>query len=198
MQVDLEDVLFWMDAVRNSDNKYRTLESFWKGQVYSKVWLIDCLKEVNRDKHINKIIIHGGWNGVLANLLFNALDVQHIVSVDIDPKCKEVANTVNKKYEMQGRFEAVTADMCQYSEPADVIINTSCEHITQQTYDKWLENQPDALLVVQSNNYIQHEEHIRCAKDIDEFTAQSKIKPFWRGHLELPKYKRWMIIGEKK
>ena len=39
MKVDIEDVLFWMDAIRNSDDQYRTLESFWKGQVNSKVWL---------------------------------------------------------------------------------------------------------------------------------------------------------------
>ena len=31
MKIDIQDVLFWMDAIRNSDDRYRTLESFWKG-----------------------------------------------------------------------------------------------------------------------------------------------------------------------
>ena len=61
---------------------------------------------------------------------------------------------VNKRQEMQGRFKAVTADMCDYTVSADVVINTSCEHITQLQYEKWLSNQPeDALLVLQSNDY---------------------------------------------
>ena len=43
MKVDIEDVLFWMDAIRNSKDRYRTLESFWKGQVRSKVWVAEQL-----------------------------------------------------------------------------------------------------------------------------------------------------------
>jgi hypothetical protein len=39
MKVDIQDVLFWMDAIRDSEDRYRTLESFWKGQVNSKIWL---------------------------------------------------------------------------------------------------------------------------------------------------------------
>ena len=45
MKVDIQDVLFWMDAIRNSENRYRTLESFWKGQVNSKLWLIEKMQE---------------------------------------------------------------------------------------------------------------------------------------------------------
>ena len=40
MQIDLEHILFWMDAIRNSEDPKRTLESFWKGQIKSKAWLI--------------------------------------------------------------------------------------------------------------------------------------------------------------
>lgn len=36
MKINIQDVLFWMDAIRDSDDRYRTLESFWKGQVNSK------------------------------------------------------------------------------------------------------------------------------------------------------------------
>ena len=198
MKVELEDVAFWMDAIRNSDDRYRTLESFWKGQLNSKVWLVEALEEQRIDGP-QTIAIHGGWNGVLASLLFNSnLNIQHITSVDIDPKCKEIATTVNKRQEMQGRFKADTADMCTYTAFADIVINTSCEHITQLQYNEWLERQQDSLIVLQSNNYFDLEEHVRCAKDLDEFTKQSNIKPFYRGTLETPKYTRYMIIGKKQ
>ena len=199
MKVDIQDVLFWMDAIRNSDDKYRTLESFWKGQVNSKVWLADALR-VNYADDDARIVIYGGWNGVLASILFNSsLSIEHITSVDIDPTCEETANTVNKNYEIAGKFNAVTADMCAYTEPADIVINTSCEHITQEQYEQWLSKQPDnALFVLQSNNYFEHKEHVRCAIDLTDFTRMSKIKPFYRGTLDTPKYERYMIIGKKK
>lgn len=198
MKIDIEDVLFWMDAIRNSDDRYRTLESFWKGQVRSKIWLAEQLAGFVPVKPLN-IVIHGGWNGVLASILFNStIAVKRITSVDIDPVCADIANTVNKRQEMQGRFSAVTADMCEYTADADVVINTSCEHITQEQYDKWLSNQPDnAVFVLQSNNYFTHPEHVRCSKDLTEFTKVSGIKPYLRRSLETPKYERHMLIGKK-
>ena len=199
MKIDIQDVLFWMDAIRNSEDRYRTLESFWKGQVNSKVWLAKNLIGFVPVRPLN-IVIYGGWNGVLASILFNSnIAAQHITSVDIDPVCEDIANTVNKRHEIQGKFSAVTADMCEYTNNADVVINTSCEHITQEQYEQWVSNQPDdALFVVQSNNYFELDEHIRCAIDADDFMRMSKIKPFWRGEFETPKYTRYMIIGKKK
>ena len=200
MKVDIEDVLFWMDAIRNSNDKYRTLESFWKGQVNSKVWLAKELYSIIPKTKLNDIVIYGGWNGVLASILFNSrLPLNSITSVDIDPVCKDIACTVNRRYEIERKFTAVTADMCKYTQPADVVINTSCEHITQEQYEQWLSNQPDdALFVIQSNNYCELEEHIRCATDLNNFMHMSKIKPCWRGEFETPKYTRYMIIGKKK
>ena len=196
MKIDIQDVLFWMDAIRNSEDRYRTLESFWKGQVNSKVWLAENLVGFVPVKPLD-IVIYGGWNGVLASILFNSnINVNSITSVDIDPRCEEIANTVNKRYEIEGRFRAVTADMCFYKPKADVIINTSCEHITQSQYDTWLSNQPDdAVYVLQSNNYFQHNEHIRCAIDLDDFTKMSRIKPYLRKKLDTQLYERYMIIG---
>jgi len=97
---------------------------------------------------------------------------------------------------MVGKFRAVTADMCSIRSDADVIINTSCEHITQDQYDLWLSGMPhDSLFVLQSNNYI-IPEHVRVANNLEEFKQQSHINVLWSGELELPLYTRWMIIGK--
>jgi hypothetical protein len=193
---DIEHVLFWMDAIRNSKDPQRTLESFWKGQIRSKVWLIDNLR-----KHVNKVVsidIHGGWNGVLASMLFQSdMFITNIRNVDIDPECEEIANTINKIEEMVGKFRHVTADMVKLRSDADVIINTSCEHITQDQYELWLSGMPqNSLFVLQSNNY-NIPEHIRIANTLDEFKEQCKISVLFAGELELPLYKRFMIIGKK-
>ena len=199
MKVDIQDVLFWMDAIRNSEDRYRTLESFWKGQVNSKVWLAKNLIGFVPVRPLN-IVIYGGWNGVLASILFNSnIAVQRITSVDIDPVCEDIANTVNRRYLNENKFSAVTVDMCEYTSDADVVINTSCEHITQEQYDKWLSNQPnDATIVLQSNNYFELEEHVRCATDLNNFMRMSNIKPYLCKTLETLKYDRYMLIGKKK
>lgn len=196
MKLDIDHVLFWMDAIRNSNDPQRTLESFWKGQIKSKLWLIKNLR-----KQINQVVsidIHGGWNGVLASLLFqSSIYTKHICSLDIDPGREEIAKTINKLEEMSGKFTTITADMCSTASTADVIINTSCEHITQEQYEKWLSLQPEnSILVLQSNNY-SIPEHIRIAHSLEEFKKQSNLNVMWAGELELPLYKRWMIIGKK-
>jgi hypothetical protein len=196
MQIDLEHLHYWMQAIRNSENPMRTMDAFWSGQLKSKEWLITHLR-----KNVNKVVsidIHGGWNGVLASMLFQSdVYVTTIRSVDIDHTCESIATMMNKKEEMAGRFRAITADMCEIRSDADVIINTSCEHITQDQYDLWLSGMPyDSLLVLQSNNY-DIPEHVRTAKSLEEFKQQCHVNVLWSGELELPLYKRFMIIGKQ-
>jgi len=201
MLVDLDDVAFWMDAIRNSENHFGVLESFWKGQLKSKVWLVNQLSKHVPDKPLN-IVIHGGWNGVLASLLFNSnMKINDIRSVDIDSSCVETANMICKRQEMSGKFNAITADMCEYEyefDP-DVVINTSTEHISQEQYDKWLSKVPStSLIVLQSNNYYDLPEHIRCFANVVDFYEHSKLR-YIKQHdtLELPLYNRFLLIGEK-
>jgi hypothetical protein len=194
MQIDLEHLHYWMQAIRQSPDPIRTMDAFWSGQLNSKEWLITNLR-----KHVNKFVsidIHGGWVGVLASMLFQSdIYIKNIRSVDIDPTCEPIAIMMNKKEEMAGKFRAVTADMCAMRSDADVIINTSCEHITQDQYDLWLSGMPhNSLLVLQSNNY-DIPEHIRIAKDLEHFVEQSQVKVQWAGELKLPLYTRYMIIG---
>jgi hypothetical protein len=197
MQIDTEHLHHWMCAIRNSPDPMRTLDSFWSGQIKSKEWLLDNL--CPRLPHNASIDIHGGWNGVLASMLFQKIkDIAHICSVDIDPTCEDIATTMNKIEEMEGRFCAVTADMCSLRSDADVIVNTSCEHITQDQYNDWLSNLPnDCLIVLQSNNY-DIPEHVRIAKSLEDFKMQSGLeKILYAGELDLPLYSRFMIIGHK-
>jgi len=198
MKVDIQDVLFWMDAIRNSNDRYRTLESFWKGQINSKIWLIDELK-----KHItqssNEIVIHGGWNGVLSSLLFNSeIPVKKITSIDVDPKCEEIAYTINKRQELEGRFQALTHDMCDHKYNADIVINTSCEHITDTQLKIWFDNIPNnSLIVMQSNNYYDLDEHINCVNSAEELAQKVNLTYCDKFEKEMPKYIRYMIIGKK-
>jgi hypothetical protein len=205
MKIDTEHLHYWMQAIRQSPDPMRTLDGFWSGQLKSKEWLIEKLEPyVHKPSFIE---IHGGWLGILSSMIFQSnIPVTQIWSTDIDPACEPIASMMNKQEEMAGRFKAITADMCHLSylrqqenewSVGDIIINTSCEHLTQAQYDFWLTQLPKtALVVVQSNNY-DLPEHVRTAKTLEEFKEQSKINAMWSGSLTTKMYERWMIIGYK-
>lgn len=198
MQIDTEHLHYWMQAIRQSPDPMRTMDAFWSGQLKSKEWLIESLTNFCpiTDNPVS-IDIHGGWVGTLASMLFQScIAVKHIRSVDIDPTCESIASMMNKKEEIEGRFKAVTGDMCNTRSDADVIINTSCEHITQDQYDVWLSGMPhNSIFVLQSNNY-DIPEHIRIANNLEEFKMQCGVNVLWAGQLELPLYTRFMLIGQ--
>jgi len=197
MNIDTEHIHHWMQAIRQSPDPIRTMDAFWSGQLKSKEWLIDRLSE-----HVDSassIEICAGWVGVLASMLFQSnIPITHIASYDIDPTCKPIAEAMNKLEEMQGRFRASVVDISQPMHmSADIIINTSCEHLTQAQYNTWLTYTPkDSLLVLQSNNY-NIPEHIRTANNLEEFKTQCGVDVLWAGELTLPLYTRYMIIGKK-
>lgn len=194
MQLDTGHLHYWMCAIRESQDPKRTLDAFWLGQISSKEWLIENIRPFVTEP--SNIDIHGGWVGVLASMMFQSgMPVKNIRSIDIDPACESVATMMNKGEEMQGKFRAVTSDMCSISSDADVIVNTSCEHISQDQYDIWLSGiSRNSLIVLQSNDY-RIEEHVRIAESLDEFKQQSRISVLWEGQLTLPLYTRWMLVG---
>jgi len=196
MKIDTEHLHFWMNAIRESNSPMRTLDAFWSGQMKSKEWLIDNLEPFVTKP--SRIEIHGGWVGVLASMIFQSkISARYIASVDIDPLCQHVATMMNKIEEQDGKFKAITGDMCAVPVNGDVIINTSCEHITQEQYDIWLSRlSTDSIIVVQSNDYA-IAEHIRIARSLEEFKNQSHLKELWSGSLKTQLYTRWMIIGTK-
>jgi len=197
MQINLEHFHHWMQAVRQSPDPMRTMDAFWSGQMQSKDWLCIELR-----KHVHNFVtidIHGGWVGTLASMLFQSnIPVKTIRSIDIDPDCEKIATIMNSLESQSGKFRAVTADMCAIRSDADVIINTSCEHITQDEYDLWLSGHPqNSLIVLQSNNY-QIPEHVRTANSLDDFINQSDLDVLYKGEKTLQLYTRYMIIGHKR
>ena len=196
MKIDTEHLHYWMMAIRQSPYPMRTLDAFWRGQVTSKEWLIEQLTPLI-EKPVT-IDIHGGWVGLLASMLFQSeIPINYIYSTDIDPTCEPIATMMNKQEQIDGKFQAITADICNVFSFGDVIINTSCEHMSQDQYDTWLQHRnKDALIVIQSNNY-DLPEHIRTAKSLEEFKNQSNINSIWSGSLSTQMYDRWMIMGYK-
>jgi hypothetical protein len=166
-------------------------------QVASKIWGRQSLFETLGGK-FGRIVILGGWYGVLAAMFFDdqRFSIDAIDSYDIDPGVGRVAETLNDAW--KDRFRAVTADM--YALPygdlgADLVINTSCEHIAD--LPGWLALLPKGTRVLlQSNDYFSEPTHINCVPDLAAFVAQVKLDHVaFAGALPTKNYTRFMVIG---
>ncbi|HVF64578.1 MAG TPA: class I SAM-dependent methyltransferase [Casimicrobiaceae bacterium] len=178
-----------------------------RNQVTSKLWLAGALR-ASAGSRFGTITVLGGWFGVLGAILLRdpRLTIGKVVSVDIDPRCAAVAESMNATHAREGRFVAQTADMrtLDYPTPSpdrdvapDVLVNTSCEHIVG--FDDWYARLPDrTLLVLQSNDYTRIADHVNCVTDLDHFQRQAPMRELlFCGMQPHKRYRRFMLIGRK-
>ena len=202
-------------------------DAFSRGQLKSKLWLIEEL-ENNNIKLGDVIYVCAGWYGVLPALLFERCDIPgHIYSFDIDDTTDLPAITLNKEQIIENKFKAFVKDIktLKYDreeldrkrykyidelnyevieakhevEKPTCVINTSCEHI--EDFDTWWNSIPKGTLVIlQNNDFIEHEDEtvVNTVKDVDEWANSLNLsKQIFTGTLALEYYNRFMIIGEK-
>lgn len=194
--ISTDRVVKWMNVIRHErNNRDRILECFWDSQMNSKDWL--C-RHVPQFVTPANVVIHGAWYGTLAGMLLDSNNINEIVCIDIDPSCERYVRMFN----MDDRVKAVTSDMSsyKYTSVPDMVVNTSCEHIDDKTYDIWLSYVPkNSLIVLQSNNMFRVKEHINCVNTIEEFESKCGLSNITlSGHLDMPNGdKRFMIMGYK-
>jgi hypothetical protein len=193
-------------------------DCFARGQLESKLWLVRELQQC--DIPLGTVFICAGWYATIATMLFESdMEVDKIRSFDMDESCVEIAEVFNKPWFVdKWRFKSITQNIMDinYNEHTwkywsndnkrmshpitdipDTVINTSCEHI--DNFEAWYSKIPDGKLVIlQSNNFYEVDEHVNCVADVDEFIDTAPMTTvLYSGELELPKYNRFMIIGYK-
>ena len=166
-------------------------------QVACKTWARDRLYESLGGK-FDQIAILGGWYGVLAAMLLDdsRFEIGAIESIDMDPSVAAVAETLNAG--ANGRFKAVTGDMYRLDYAAlaaDLIVNTSCEHIADLR--GWLDLLPKGTnVLLQSNDYFSEPSHISCVESADAFERLARLATIkFSGALPMKNYTRFMLIG---
>lgn len=205
--------------VRDYESEYLT-DAFSRGQLNSKLWLVNTIKELELDLG-DMIYVCAGWYGVLGALLFERFDVKgSIRSFDIDDSCAFIAETLNRVYvQDKWKFKASTVDVRNLTFVGDVyeskkyngdietitdtaatcVINTSCEHI--ENFDEFWNKIPNGTLVImQNNDFIENDDEtvVNTIASEEEWVEKLNVSELlFSGTLALEKYNRYMVIGRK-
>jgi len=199
------------------DNPDFDIDCISRGQLESKKWLVDELKNID-NLVLGKVCLCAGSYATVVPLLVEAdIEFDLIRSFDLDPSVWKIAEAFNKDLLIDGwKFKAQTADINELDfsvtkfeterddgtaqplkERFNTIVNTSCEHI--EGFDSWYNKIPASKLVIlQSNNYFEIDEHVNCSESLEAFAKQTPMSQvLYQGELELEKYTRYMRIGHK-
>lgn len=182
-----------------------------RGQVKSKLWLVTELAKVV-DGPIGNVVFYGGWYNFVAFFLFQQFNVDSIYSLDLDEDVIDPSKRLYKDEVEQHRFIPILADVGKVSWnnkkisvydvdgeehkfTANVVVNTSCEHMD----NTWFDNLPEGTFVVlQTNDYFENEQHSNCCKDLEDAKAKYPMQNiFYEGELDTQLYNRFMLIGIK-
>lgn len=196
-------------AIRKSEGGELVLhkDSFSHGQIMSKLWLCDELMKLVRGQQIKSDSIHlyGGWYGLLSLMLKTHKELRHsvITSFDMDQKACDIALRLNGSFVFEDQsFQAQCQDVNDLpaeSTGADIIINTSCEHMRETLWFERIESKK--ICILQSNDMI-HEQHVNNVHSLTEFAAMypmtetlfAEEKYFDYGETA---FSRYMLIGYK-
>ena len=174
-------------------------------QVKNKQWLVSHVvsyinntlsnqKEVPlkfKLKDTPSVLVLAGWYGLGGWLLTEQIPC-HVTVVDKDPECAKIGKALYPNL-LHKTADLNNFDVLGY----DIIICTSCEHITDDEINSVLSKKDKSTVVfLQSNNYNEIKDHINCKKSVDDFANSLTLSSYKKYTLTLDKYERFMVIGK--
>lgn len=183
-------------------------DAFSKGQLVSKVWLLERLAQTGVVTNKQVITILGCWVGSLVDFLITQYDPDRVYGIDLDPDAVKMAEKFNQHHvQNHWKFKGVVADVSMLNTSAmifqtggelieaqpNMVINTSCEHMSPDWFHS---TSSDQLVVMQTNNSRDFDGHINVCESLsDMYTQYPLSKTLYAGAMTTPAYTRFMQIG---
>lgn len=157
------------EARHNSD----LLDSYSPNQFISKEFLINKIQSLNILNSESEIVILGSWYGsILVPFLYDYS--KRITAIDLDDNIISIAkNRIFKEYKKVDFITSDIFDKNRYGRimNANLIINTSCEHM-KPMYELEALHNSKSYFAFQSNDMFNIEGHINCVNSVEEFKQQ--------------------------
>ena len=185
------------NIIKEAKENPALLDSYSLNQFKSKENLlehVDMLPLTNPN-----VVILGSWFGsILVPALANT--ARHISCIDVDNKVITIAK--RRLFTMYNNITWFSRDIWDKTcwpkiREADLIINTSCEHMADMSSLPPLK-QSNAYFAFQSNNMYSIQTHINCVSDLNEFIKQlpTKARVLIKDEVEDDRGTRFTLIGK--
>ena len=161
-------------------------DAFRVQQMQSKAWLLSQVEQFDRT---SKILVIGSWLGFTSYCLYK-LGFTYISETDPESRFAVLANNINRENPNFQHFsqDVNNLDVSSY----DLIINTSCEHIGNNT---WFKNiKPDCQVVLHSTNMKWHD-HVNTVENLEEMKSKYPMNLTYAGQLDFGGSSRFMLVG---
>ena len=195
--MDVDSQLF-KNIMAEARNNPDLLDSFSPNQFVAKEKLISSVNNLNILDADSEVVILGGWYG---SILIPALkQVKRITLIDIDNNVVSIAK--NRLFNHYSNVDFITSDVFDKDRhgrimSADVIINTSCEHMKSMQHLEALA-QSEAYFAFTSNNMHDIEGHTNTVNNIEEFIQQlpTNAKILHQDEIEDTRGTRYLLVGK--
>jgi len=174
-------------------------DSFSRGQVMSKEWLVRELKPFFKEHH-QSILVIGGWYGLLPHMLVETGWDKQIKSYELDDVCIEIGLKMqvhdNIIWKHEDGLELFTDK--KTNKGNKIVVCTACEHIDDEDLHSMLSmKHPDMIVALQSNNMVQVDSHINCHTSVDHFVSTlPDMDILYKGTMDAGDYERYMVIAK--
>ena len=178
------------------------LHCFSPSQEKSKRWLINNLKKHIGHNKILEIAILGSWYGYTAYLLKDMLSDKLITEIrcyDIDDTAKKIGRMMFKDKTFIFQTQDIsTMNFQEYK--YNTIINTSCEHMSDDVIHNWLFTAKSKTTCVLQSTNKPARDHCNTVESMKEFKDKfvEHFEEFSYSEKDFGNYSRFMLIGNKK
>lgn len=177
------------DSAFQSTSLDEIRDAFRIKQMQGKAWLLNQVAQHSNTSA--KVLVIGSWIGFTSYCLYK-MGYSNITEVDPDARLEPLAlhlNRFNKEY------KHITADVNNIDVSAyDIVINTSCEHILDNT---WYTNIPAGVTMFLHSIDYPSWDHTNLCANLSEMVDKYPMKLIYSGTLDLTTYKRFMLVGQK-
>ena len=193
MEIDLQ---LFKNLMREGRHNTDLLDSFSPNQFKSKEMLIKMVNDLSMVDSNSEIVILGGWYGSILIPAFK--HVKRITLIDLNDQVIGLAK--RRLFNHYNNVDFITSDVWNENrlgriQNANLIINTSCEHMRPM---KELKLDTNAYFAYQSNNMRSIKDHINCVGGIDEFQKQlpDNARVLDKGIIEDERGLRFTLVGK--
>ena len=192
------DLQLFKNIIAEGRHNGDLLDSYSPNQFKTKERLIGHVRDLNVVNDQSEITILGGWYGSILIPAFK--EAKRISLIDLDKQVVSIAKQrLFKHYENLDFITSDVFDDNRYGRIryANLIINTSCEHMKDMKELKALQDS-NAYFAFTSNNMFDIEGHTNCVNNIEQFEQQmpDNAKVLVRDSITDDRGTRFMLIGK--